>query len=69
MSVWSAPPASGVVDAGGLSESWRQQPGSPVYLADLGTEGVRKALAAATSDRPEEFRATASSPGTYTGPA
>jgi predicted dinucleotide-binding enzyme len=29
-----------VVDAGGLDESWRQQPGSPVYLADLGTEGV-----------------------------
>jgi 8-hydroxy-5-deazaflavin:NADPH oxidoreductase len=58
-----------VVDAGGLSESWRQQPGSPVYLADLDTEGVRNALAAATSDRPEEFRATASSPGTYADPA
>jgi hypothetical protein len=58
-----------VVDAGGLSESWRQQPGSPVYLADLGAEGVRNALAAASSDRPEEFRATASSPGTYADPA
>jgi predicted dinucleotide-binding enzyme len=58
-----------VVDAGGLGESWRQQPGSPVYLADLGTEGVRNALAAASSGRPEEFRATASSPGTYADPA
>jgi 8-hydroxy-5-deazaflavin:NADPH oxidoreductase len=58
-----------VVDAGGLGESWRQQPGSPVYLADLDAEGVRNALAAASSDRPEEFRATASSPGTYADPA
>lgn len=58
-----------VVDAGGLDESWRQQPGSPVYLADLGADGVRNALAAATNVRPEEFRATASSPGTYAEPA
>ena len=58
-----------VVDAGGLDQSWRQQPGSPVYLADLDTDGVRKALAAAGNERPDEFRATASSPGTYTDPA
>jgi predicted dinucleotide-binding enzyme len=57
------------VDAGGLDESWRQQPGSPVYLADLDAEGVRNALTAASNDRPEEFRATASSPGTYADPA
>lgn len=38
------------VDAGGLDESWRQQPGTPVYAADLDAEGVRSALAAA---RPE----------------
>jgi 8-hydroxy-5-deazaflavin:NADPH oxidoreductase len=58
-----------VVDAGGLDESWRQQPGSPVYVADLDSEGVRKALAAATGERPEGFRATPASPGTYADPA
>jgi predicted dinucleotide-binding enzyme len=45
------------VDAGGLDESWRQQPGTPVYGADLDAEGVRGALAAAPPDRPTEFRA------------
>jgi predicted dinucleotide-binding enzyme len=45
------------VDAGGLDESWRQQPGTPVYGADLDAEGVRRALAAAPPDRPTEFRA------------
>ena len=58
-----------VVDAGPLDQSWRQQPGSPVYLTDLDAEGVRKALAAAGTERPEGFRATASSPGTYANPA
>jgi predicted dinucleotide-binding enzyme len=36
------------VDAGGLAESWRQQPGTLVYGADLDADGVRAALAAAT---------------------
>lgn len=45
------------VDAGGLGESWRQQPGTPVYLADLDAEGVRRALADASPTRSEEFRA------------
>jgi len=36
------------VDAGTLDESRRQEPGSPVYGADLGAEGTRAALAAAT---------------------
>ena len=31
------------VDAGGLDDSWRQQPGSPVYTKDLDAEGVRHA--------------------------
>jgi hypothetical protein len=35
------------VDAGGLDDSWRQQPGTPVYTTDLDAEGVRKALSAA----------------------
>ena len=35
------------VDAGGLDESWRQEPGTPVYGADLDADGVREGLAAA----------------------
>jgi predicted dinucleotide-binding enzyme len=35
------------VDAGGLDDSWRQQPGTPVYGSDRDAEGVRAALAAA----------------------
>jgi 8-hydroxy-5-deazaflavin:NADPH oxidoreductase len=31
------------VDAGGLDESWRQQPATPVYAADLDIAGVREA--------------------------
>ena len=46
------------VDAGGLDESWRQQPGSPCYAADLDAEQLREALAAASPERPAEFRAT-----------
>jgi hypothetical protein len=57
------------VDAGGLDESWRQQPGTPVYAADLDADGVRRALAEATKDRKPEWRATVSSPGTYAKPA
>ena len=45
------------VDAGGLNDSWRQQPGTPVYGTDLDAAGVRKALADAKPERPAEFRA------------
>jgi predicted dinucleotide-binding enzyme len=45
------------VDAGGLDDSWRQQPGTPVYAADLDAEGVRRALAEADPGRPAELRA------------
>ena len=43
------------VDAGPLEESWRQQPGTPVYGKDLDADGVRKALAEAPRERPAEF--------------
>jgi hypothetical protein len=36
------------VDAGGLDESWRQQPGTPAYTKDLDAEAVRRALSEAT---------------------
>ncbi len=45
------------VDAGPLSESWRQQPGTPVYTADLDAEGVRNAMRQASKERRPEFRA------------
>ena len=47
------------VDAGTLAESWRQQPDTPVYGTDLDAEGVKKALAEASPERPEGFRAAA----------
>jgi 8-hydroxy-5-deazaflavin:NADPH oxidoreductase len=40
------------VDAGGLDESWRQQPGTPVYTKDFDAEGVRRALSEAIFDVP-----------------
>lgn len=45
------------VDAGGIDDSWRQQPDSPVYGLRAGVEGVRKALAEASPERPAAFRA------------
>ena len=57
------------VDAGGLDESWRQQPGTPVYAADFDAAGVRRALAAATPERKPEWRATPTSPDTFEAPA
>ncbi len=57
------------VDAGGLDDSWRQQPGTPVYVADHDADGVRGALAEASPERPAEFRGTDRSPGTFTEPA
>lgn len=45
------------VDAGRLDESWRQQPGTPVYATDHDSEGVRRALAEASPERGPEWRA------------
>jgi predicted dinucleotide-binding enzyme len=50
------------VDAGGLNDSWRQQPGTPVYTKDLDAEGVRRALSQARRDRAPEWRAAAEQP-------
>ena len=57
------------VDAGGLDESWRQQPDTPVYATDLDANAVRQALAKASKERKPEWRATPRSPGTYGSPA
>jgi 8-hydroxy-5-deazaflavin:NADPH oxidoreductase len=45
------------VDAGSLDESWRQQPATPVYGTDLDSAGVRKALAEASKERSDAFKA------------
>ena len=57
------------VDAGGIDDSWRQQPGTPVYSTDFDARGVRRALSEARSERPPQFRATPHSPGTWDSPA
>ena len=46
------------VDAGTLAESWKQQPGTPVYGADLSADRVQRALSDAQRERPAEFRAS-----------
>jgi predicted dinucleotide-binding enzyme len=57
------------VDAGGLDDSWRQQPGTPVYVRNFDAEGVRRALSAASKERRPEFQGTAKSPGSFMAPA
>jgi predicted dinucleotide-binding enzyme len=57
------------VDTGTLDESWRQQPGTPVYAQDFDAQGVRDALARATKQRSPEFTGSAQSPGTFETPA
>ena len=57
------------VDAGGLDESWRQQPATPVYTMDFDAAGVRRALAEARFERAADWRATAKSPGNFHKPA
>lgn len=57
------------IDAGGLDDSWRQQPGTPVYVKNLDAAATRRALSEAGRDRLPEFRATANSPGSFANPA
>jgi predicted dinucleotide-binding enzyme len=51
------------VDAGSLDESWRQQPGTPVYTKDFDAERLRRGLAEANPERPADFRAGAGAGG------
>jgi hypothetical protein len=44
------------LDAGPLTESWRQQPGTPVYTADLPLGAARQALADATPEQTTRWR-------------
>jgi 8-hydroxy-5-deazaflavin:NADPH oxidoreductase len=45
------------VDAGGLDESWRQQPGTPAYCQDLDAAALRRALAEAEYIGIADYRA------------
>ena len=57
------------VDTGTIAESWRQQPGTPVYGTDFDADGVRRALSEAKQERTPEWSATANSPGSHATPA
>ena len=50
------------VDAGGLDESWRQEPGRPAYGADLPRAGLLEKLAEAKAGRHPDFTGTPDSP-------
>ena len=43
-------------DAGGLDDSWRQQPGTPVYTADLQLGAAREALSQAEREQTASWR-------------
>lgn len=53
------------VDDGGLDDSWRQQPGTPVYDKELDSASVRHALAEASKERTPLWRATGNAPGRF----
>jgi predicted dinucleotide-binding enzyme len=44
------------VDSGGIDDSWRQQPGTPVYGLRAGAEAVTEALSEASPHRTPDFR-------------
>ncbi|MEV6592300.1 NADPH-dependent F420 reductase [Streptomyces acidicola] len=44
------------VDTGTLADSWRQQPGTPVYGLRDGIDAVANALTEASPERPSDFR-------------
>ncbi|MEU2578837.1 NADPH-dependent F420 reductase [Streptomyces anulatus] len=45
------------VDSGGLDDSWRQQPGTPVYGSQGDVDAIGKALSQASRERTSEWRA------------
>ena len=57
------------VDDGGLDESWRQQPGTPVYDKNCDSAGVRRALAEANRQRPPQWQAAGKAASNFAQPA
>jgi 8-hydroxy-5-deazaflavin:NADPH oxidoreductase len=45
------------IDAGGLDDSWLQQPGTPIYTTDHNADHARAALALAQAEHTVEWRA------------
>jgi predicted dinucleotide-binding enzyme len=45
------------VDAGGLDDSWRYEPGQPAYGPDVDVDALRELLAAALPERQPDFKA------------
>jgi 8-hydroxy-5-deazaflavin:NADPH oxidoreductase len=45
------------VDYGNLAESWRQQPGTPIYGAEADIEGVKRLLSEASAERSAQWKA------------
>jgi predicted dinucleotide-binding enzyme len=56
------------VDGGKIDDSWRQQPGTPVYTANLDVAGTVRVLGEAARERAAELCGTAASPGTWAEP-
>jgi 8-hydroxy-5-deazaflavin:NADPH oxidoreductase len=57
------------VDAGSLEDSWRQQPNTPVYVANQDAANTFRLLSEASRKRPPELSGSANSPGSWTDPA
>jgi predicted dinucleotide-binding enzyme len=53
------------VDDGGLDDSCRQQPGTPVYDKELDSAAVRHALAEARRERTSQWRAPGNTPDSF----
>ena len=53
------------VDDGGLDNSWRQQPGTPVYDKVLDRAAVVRALAEARNERTPQWRAAPDGPSSF----
>jgi predicted dinucleotide-binding enzyme len=53
------------VDTGALDDSWRQQPGTPVYDKNYDSAGVRRALAEAQRERLPQWRASVNRGGDF----
>jgi len=54
------------VDAGGIDDSWRQQPGTPVYDKAPDSATVRHALTEARKERLPQWRAAGSGSSSFT---
>jgi 8-hydroxy-5-deazaflavin:NADPH oxidoreductase len=57
------------VDNGAIADSWRHQPGTPVYTADFEAADLRAALQKADPVRKPDWRGTDKSPGSFERPA